>query len=99
MRSTTHRGLSFRHGWPRPRRARAGATAETAALREQLAAAQVSREAARGESAGLQAELQRLGRELAATRERVGAETGDLGQANRLLADARALADQLRASG
>ena len=57
--------------------------------------AQVARDAARGESAALQAELHRVGLELAATRERVGAETGDLGEANRLLADARALADQL----
>jgi hypothetical protein len=46
--------------------------------------------------AGLRAELERLGTELAATRERVGAESGDLGEAQQLLADARALADQLR---
>lgn len=69
---------------------------ETAALREELAAAQVAREAARGEAAGLRAELERLGSELAATRERVQSESGDLGEANRLLADARALAEQLR---
>ena len=69
---------------------------ETAALREELAAAQVAREAARSEAAGLRAELERLGSELAATRERVQSESGDLGEANRLLADARALSEQLR---
>ena len=69
---------------------------ETARLREDLAAANVARDAAVSEAAGLRAELERIGGELAATRERVGAETGNLGEANRLLADARALADQLR---
>jgi hypothetical protein len=70
---------------------------ENGGLREELAAAQVAREAARSEVAGLHAELERLGGELAVTRERVQSENGDLGQANRLLADARALAEQLRA--
>jgi hypothetical protein len=69
---------------------------ENARLREELAAVQVARDAALGEVGGLRAELERIGTELAATRERVSAESGDLGEANRLLADARALADQLR---
>jgi hypothetical protein len=72
--------------------------AETTTLREDLAAASVSREAAISEAAGLRAELGRLGSELAVTRERVGSESGDLGEANRLLADAKALAAQLRGS-
>jgi uncharacterized coiled-coil DUF342 family protein len=71
-------------------------TAENARLREELAAAQVARDAAVGEAAGLRSELQRIGTELAATRERVAAESGDLGEASRLLADARALAEELR---
>jgi hypothetical protein len=70
--------------------------AESRALREQLASAQVAREAARSEVSGLQAELSRIGAELAVTRERVASESGELGQASRLLADARALAEQLR---
>jgi hypothetical protein len=70
--------------------------AEAAALREELAAANVSRDAAIGEVAGLRDELTRLGSELAATRERVDSQTGDLGEATRLLADAKALAERLR---
>ena len=70
--------------------------AETAALREELAASHVAREAAISEAAALQGEISRIGAELAVTRERVSSESGDLGQANRLLADARALAEELR---
>jgi len=70
--------------------------AEAGRLREELAAVNVARDAAVSEVNGLRAELERLGTELAATRERVGAEGGDLCSAHRLLADARALADQLR---
>jgi hypothetical protein len=40
--------------------------------------------------------MSRIGAELAVTRERVSSESGDLGQAGRLLAEAKALADQLR---
>jgi hypothetical protein len=69
---------------------------ELAALREQLATAQVSREAAAGEVVGLRAELDRLGSELAVSREQMSAQGGDLGEAQRLLADARALTEQLR---
>jgi hypothetical protein len=79
-------------------RAQAGedrAAVEVTRLREAVASASVARDAAAGEAAGLRAELVRLGTELAATRERVSAESGDLGEAQRLLADARALADEL----
>jgi hypothetical protein len=69
---------------------------EAVHLREELAAAHVARDATASEVAGLRSELDRVGTELAATRERVGAEGGDLGEAERLLADAKALADQLR---
>ena len=71
-------------------------SAEVSTLREQLAAASVAREAAAGEVAGLQAELQRLGSELAVSREQLEARGGNLGEAERLLADARALTEQLR---
>ncbi len=71
-------------------------SAETVGLREELAAATVSRDAARSEVAGLRSELERLGAELAVTREHVQSEAGDLGEANRLLADAKALAEELR---
>jgi hypothetical protein len=75
-------------------RRRAG---EVSSLRDQLAAAQVSRDAAIGEVAGLRAELERLGSELAVTREHHQAQGGDLGEAQRLLAEARSLSEQLRA--
>lgn len=70
--------------------------AELSGLREQLAGVSVAREAAAGEVAGLQAELERLGAELAVAREQLSARGGDLGEAQRLLADARALTEQLR---
>jgi hypothetical protein len=56
----------------------------------------VARDAAAGEVGGLRGELERLGSELAITRERYSAQGGDLGEAQRLLADARALTEQLR---
>lgn len=64
-------------------------------LRRQLATAQVSRDAAVGEAAGLREELERLGGEVAAARERAAAREGNLGEAQRLLAEARALTRQL----
>jgi hypothetical protein len=70
--------------------------AELSALRDQLAAAQVSRDAAAGEVAGLRGELERLGSELAITREHQSAQGADLGEAQRLLAEARSLSEQLR---
>ncbi len=70
--------------------------AELSALRDQLAAAQVSRDAAAGEVAGLRAELERLGSELAITREHQSSQGADLGEAQRLLAEARSLSEQLR---
>jgi hypothetical protein len=69
---------------------------ELSALRDQLAVAQVSRDAAAGEVAGLRAELERLGSELAITREHQSAQGADLGEAQRLLAEARSLSEQLR---
>jgi DNA repair exonuclease SbcCD ATPase subunit len=75
----------------------AGLAADAVKLRGDLAAAQVSRDAAIGEAAGLREELQRLGSELTVTRERVDSESGDLGEATRLLADARALTDEIQA--
>ena len=74
-------------------RLRAG---ETASLREQLAAAQIVRDAAVAEAGGLRAELTRLGSELASTREQGGAAGGELEAAQQLLQDARALTAQLR---
>jgi uncharacterized coiled-coil DUF342 family protein len=70
--------------------------AELSALRDQLAVAQVSRDAAAAEVAGLRAELERLGSELAITREHQSAQGADLGEAQRLLAEARSLSEQLR---
>jgi hypothetical protein len=68
---------------------------EGSALREQLAAAHVARDAALGEAAGLRAELERLGSELAVVREQGTAPGGDLDEARQLLADARALTERL----
>ena len=56
----------------------------------------MSRDAAAGEVAGLRAELERLGSELAITREHQSAQGADLGEAQRLLAEARSLSEQLR---
>jgi predicted nucleic acid-binding Zn-ribbon protein len=70
--------------------------ADLSALRDQLAAAQVSRDAAAGEVAGLRAELERLGSELAVTREHQSAQGADLSEAQRLLAEARSLSERLR---
>jgi hypothetical protein len=69
---------------------------DASVLRGQLAAASVSRDAAISEVAGLRAELERLGTELGITREQLCAQGGDLGESQRLLADARALTEQLR---
>jgi len=70
---------------------------EMETLRQDLAAADVSREAALSEAAGLRSEVQRIGSELAVGREQADAESGELGEATALLADARALAQELRA--
>jgi len=69
---------------------------EATGLREQLAAAHVSRDAAISEAGGLRAELDRLGAELTVMREQVSAHGGDLSEAQSLLADARALTEELR---
>jgi hypothetical protein len=70
--------------------------AELARVREQAAGAHISRDASISEAGGLRAELERLGAELTVMREQVGAHGGDLGEAQRLLADARALTEELR---
>ena len=72
---------------------------ETASLREQLAITSISRDAAVAEAGGLRAELSRLGSELAVTREQAGAGDSELGMAQQLLEDARALTAQLRGQG
>ena len=69
---------------------------EAASLREQLAVTTISRDAAVAEAGGLRTELSRLGSELAVTREQVAADDGELGVAQQLLEDARALTAQLR---
>jgi DNA repair exonuclease SbcCD ATPase subunit len=69
---------------------------ELAAIRRELAAAQVARDAALSEAAGLRGELSRVGAELAVSREKASSESGDLAEASRLLADAKALASRLR---
>jgi uncharacterized coiled-coil DUF342 family protein len=69
---------------------------EAVALREQLATAQISRDAALSEAEGLRGELERLGTELSVTREQASGPGADLGEAQQLLADARALTEQLR---
>jgi hypothetical protein len=70
--------------------------AELSVLRDHLTSAQVSRDAAAGEVAGLRVELERLASELAITREHQSAKGADLGEAQRLLAEARSLSEQLR---
>jgi hypothetical protein len=72
---------------------------EAASLRAQLAAIGISRDAAVAEAVGLRAELSRLGSELAVARELAGAGDGELGAAQQLLQDARALTAQLREPG
>ena len=74
----------------------ARALGEAAALREQLAATSISRDAAVAEAGGLRAELLRLGSEVALARERSEAGGGELGVAHQLLEDARTLTAQLR---
>ena len=68
---------------------------EASSLREQLAAAQISRDAAIAEAGGLRSELARLGSEVAVSRERSAAGS-ELGDAQQLLEEARALSAQLR---
>ena len=74
----------------------AAAQDELPRTRDQLASAQISRDAAISEAGGLRTELERLGAELTVMREQMSADGGDLGEVQRLLADARMLTEQLR---
>jgi chromosome segregation ATPase len=76
--------------------ARDALACERAAAQRRIAQLTVSRGAALSEVAGLRAELERLGAEGAAAREELTAHSGNLGEAQRLLDDVRALADDLR---
>jgi hypothetical protein len=76
--------------------ARDAVACERAAAQRRIAQLTVSRGAALSEVAGLRAELERLGAEGAAAREELTAHSGNLGEAQRLLDDVRALADDLR---
>jgi chromosome segregation ATPase len=69
---------------------------ELSTLRTDLGTSEVAREAAPSETAGLRAEVERLGRELVGAREHVGDHSAGLAQAEALLAEARALTDSLR---
>jgi chromosome segregation ATPase len=60
-------------------------------LRAELAGAKVAREAAEGEALGWRAEAERLGGQFAAAREELAGRDGGLGEAEDLLAQARAL--------
>ncbi len=75
--------------------------AELARLRGELVTSEVSRDAALSEAAGLRAELDRLGGQLAAAREHSGSGRSDVDEAETLLAQARALREQMseRAGG
>jgi predicted nucleic acid-binding Zn-ribbon protein len=94
--AAAHDAADLRHRLAAAASGRQHHAAELSALRDQLAAAQVSREAAASEVAGLRVELERLGSELAVTREHQSAQGADLGEAQRLLAEARSLSEQLR---
>jgi hypothetical protein len=72
---------------------------QASSLREQLAGAQISRDAAIAEAEGLRSELARIASELAVSRERPGAGGDELGDAHELLLQARALSTQLRQPG
>jgi hypothetical protein len=72
---------------------------ELAELRTGLASSEVAREAALSEASGLRSELERLGGDLAAAREHVGEREGGLGEAEALLAEARALRTRILERG
>ncbi len=66
------------------------------ALGRRAAEAEVSRDAASGEAAALRGELERVGTELVVVRDRLIAQGGNLGEAERLLADALSLSAGFR---
>ena len=96
LQERTEEAATLREQITKARAASDSQAAEAMALRGELAAANVAREAAVSEAAGLRAELARVGSELAVTRETVQSDAGELGEATRLLEEARALADELR---
>ena len=96
LQERTEEVAALREQIAKARAAADSQTTEAMTLRGELAAANVAREAAVGEAAGLRAELERVGSELAVTQETVQSDAGGLGEATRLLHEARALADELR---
>jgi hypothetical protein len=70
-------------------------TEETARLRTELAASHASRDAAAREAEGLRAELERLSGDLASAREQNGSRESAIGEAEALLAEARALRERM----
>jgi chromosome segregation ATPase len=65
-------------------------------LGRRAAEAEVTRDAALGEAAALRGELERIGTELVVVRDRMIAQGGNLGEAERLLADALSLSAEFR---
>lgn len=96
LQERTEEVAALREQITKARAAADSQTTEAMTLRGELAAANVAREAAVSEAAGLRAELARVGSELAVTQETVQSDAGGLGEATRLLQEARALADELR---
>lgn len=94
LKTSADREVAQRSRWDgRERELRA----DIASLHAQLAEVSVGGEAARSEAEGLRTELQRLGSELAETRENTATRTGELGEARALLEEVRALNARLAA--
>lgn len=75
---------------------RDGLRTHLSALRSELASARVAREAAESEAIGWRAEVERLSGELALAREEAAGHDGGLGEAQELLAQARALRTRIQ---
>jgi hypothetical protein len=78
------------------RHERAGLAETLEHLRGEFAAVEIARDAAAGEATALRGEVDRLGSELARTRQNAGDHASGLAQAEALLAEARALTASLR---
>jgi chromosome segregation ATPase len=72
---------------------------QISALRAELAGARVAREAAESEALGWRSEVERLGGEFAAARDELAGRDGGLGEAEDLLAQARALRTRIQRQG